>query len=96
MKIITLASTAVKNTLHSKMRTILTVVSIVIGSFTLSITTAMGTGINSYIDDQVIQLEHLTLSLLLGNRGKLLTLQNLKSMILTQQPLHQPLGWKVS
>lgn len=53
MKIITLASTAVKNTLHSKMRTILTVVSIVIGSFTLSITTAMGTGINSYIDDQV-------------------------------------------
>lgn len=46
-----LARTAVTNSLRSMSRTILTVVAIFIGAFTLTLTTAVGNGINSYIDN---------------------------------------------
>lgn len=46
-------STAVANTFRSKARTTLTVLAIFVGAFTLSATSALGAGINSYIDDTV-------------------------------------------
>ncbi|MFL4474471.1 ABC transporter permease [Paeniglutamicibacter sp. MACA_103] len=51
MKTTDLISSAVSNTFRSKTRTLLTILSIFIGAFTLSITSGLGTGINSYIDD---------------------------------------------
>lgn len=48
-----LARTAVSNSLRSMSRTVLTVVAIVIGALTLTLTTAVGAGINTYIDDTV-------------------------------------------
>jgi putative ABC transport system permease protein len=45
--------TAVGNSLRSKLRTTLTVLAIFIGAFTLTITSAIGTGVSSYIDTQV-------------------------------------------
>ena len=44
---------AIGNTFRSKTRTTLTVVAIFIGAFTLTITTAIGTGISTYIDNQI-------------------------------------------
>ncbi|MCY7411538.1 MAG: ABC transporter permease [Salinibacterium sp.] len=44
---------AIGNTFRSKTRTALTVTAIVIGAFTLTITSAIGTGISSYIDNQI-------------------------------------------
>lgn len=44
---------AIGNTFRSKLRTGLTVVAIVIGAFTLTLTTAIGAGVNDYIDTQV-------------------------------------------
>jgi len=44
---------AISNTFRSKTRTALTVTAIVIGAFTLTITSAIGTGISSYIDNQI-------------------------------------------
>ena len=44
---------AIGNTFRSKTRTTLTVVAIFIGAFTLTITSAIGTGISTYIDDQI-------------------------------------------
>ncbi|MET0480389.1 MAG: FtsX-like permease family protein [Mycetocola sp.] len=46
-------STAVGNSLHSKVRTTLTVLAIFIGAFTLTITSAIGTGVSDYIDTQI-------------------------------------------
>ena len=48
-----LISAAVSNTFRSKTRTLLTILSIFIGAFTLAITSGLGTGINAYIDDVV-------------------------------------------
>ncbi|ROS54109.1 ABC transporter permease [Frigoribacterium sp. PhB24] len=45
--------TAVSNTFRSKTRTILTVLAIFVGAFTLTLTSGLGTGINAYIDDTV-------------------------------------------
>lgn len=45
--------TAVGNSLRSKLRTTLTVLAIFIGAFTLTITSAIGTGVSNYIDNQV-------------------------------------------
>lgn len=45
--------TAVGNSLRSKLRTTLTVLAIFIGAFTLTITSAIGTGVSSYIDTQI-------------------------------------------
>lgn len=53
MKIGALISSAISNTFRSKTRTILTILSIFIGAFTLAITSGLGTGINAYIDDTV-------------------------------------------
>ncbi|MRX44670.1 ABC transporter permease [Agromyces kandeliae] len=47
---------AVANTFRSKTRTILTVLAIFIGAFTLTITTGLGTGINRYIDQTVAEI----------------------------------------
>jgi putative ABC transport system permease protein len=44
---------AVGNTFRSKTRTILTVLAIFIGAFTLALTSGVGTGINRYIDTTV-------------------------------------------
>ena len=53
MKALDLAGTAVTNTLRSKLRTFLTVIAIVIGAFTLTLTSGLGTGINKYVDTMV-------------------------------------------
>ncbi|MGO4103607.1 ABC transporter permease [Leifsonia sp. YAF41] len=48
-----LVRTAIGNSFRSKLRTGLTVVAIFIGAFTLTITSAIGTGISNYINAQV-------------------------------------------
>lgn len=53
MKFIDILRSAVSNSFRSKLRTTLTVIAIFIGAFTLTITTAIGTGVSSYINDQV-------------------------------------------
>jgi putative ABC transport system permease protein len=53
MKGIDVVSSAVNNTFRSKTRTLLTVLAIFIGAFTLTITSGLGTGINRYIADTV-------------------------------------------
>lgn len=53
MKNSDLLRTAISNTFQSKTRTILTIMSIFIGAFTLTITSGLGTGINNYIDDTI-------------------------------------------
>ncbi|WP_295842856.1 ABC transporter permease [uncultured Microbacterium sp.] len=53
MKTLDLASTAVANLFRSKTRTILTVLAIFVGAFTLTITNGLGTGINAFIDSTV-------------------------------------------
>ena len=50
MNATTLAATAVTNSFRSMSRTVLTVIAIVIGAFTLTLTTGVGNGINAYID----------------------------------------------
>ena len=46
-------TTAVGNSLRSKIRTTLTVLAIFIGAFTLTITSAIGTGVSNYIATQI-------------------------------------------
>ena len=53
MKLLDLTRAAVGNTFRSKTRTTLTVIAIVIGAFTLTTTSAIGTGVSSYIDNQI-------------------------------------------
>lgn len=53
MKAVDLARTAVANTFRSKLRTTLTVLALFVGAFTLTITTALGAGVSSYISTQV-------------------------------------------
>ncbi|NRD27723.1 ABC transporter permease [Frigoribacterium sp. VKM Ac-2836] len=53
MKTTDLLLTAVSNTFRSKTRTILTILAIFVGAFTLTLTSGLGTGINAYIDDTV-------------------------------------------
>lgn len=53
MKITDMLATAVGNSLRSKARTVLTVLAIFIGAFTLTITSAIGTGVSDYIDNQI-------------------------------------------
>jgi putative ABC transport system permease protein len=48
-----LIGSAVSNSIRSKTRTLLTVLAIFIGAFTLTLTSGVGTGINRYIDDTV-------------------------------------------
>lgn len=53
MNAVDLIRSAIKNSLRSKTRTLLTVLSIFIGAFTLTLTSGVGTGINQYIDTTV-------------------------------------------
>lgn len=53
MKPLDIVTTAVANTFRSKLRTTLTVLALFIGAFTLSLTSALGNGITTYIDDTV-------------------------------------------
>ncbi|MBD8207027.1 ABC transporter permease [Microbacterium sp. CFBP 8790] len=56
MRTVDLVSTAVANTFRSKTRTILTVLAIFVGAFTLTITNGLGTGINAFIDKTVASM----------------------------------------
>lgn len=56
MNAVDLVSTAVANTFRSKTRTILTILAIFVGAFTLTVTSGLGTGINRYIDDTVASI----------------------------------------
>lgn len=56
MNIVALIRSAIKNSLRSKTRTLLTVLSIFIGAFTLTLTSGVGTGINQYIDTTVASI----------------------------------------
>lgn len=51
-----LIGSAVSNTFRSKTRTILTILAIFVGAFTLTLTSGLGTGINAYIDDTVTSI----------------------------------------
>ncbi|HXH33092.1 MAG TPA: ABC transporter permease [Plantibacter sp.] len=53
MKTMDLVTTALSNTFRSKTRTVLTILAIFVGAFTLTLTNGLGTGINAYIDDTV-------------------------------------------
>ncbi|WOF22136.1 FtsX-like permease family protein [Microbacterium betulae] len=53
MKIWDVLASAVSNSFRSTTRTALTVVAIFLGAFTLTITSAIGTGVSDYIDAQV-------------------------------------------
>lgn len=53
MKAVDVVADAIGNTLRSKARTALTVVAIMIGSFTLTVTSGVGTGINAFISTTV-------------------------------------------
>ena len=56
MKTTDVIATAISNTFRSKTRTILTILAIFIGAFTLTITTGLGTGINGSIDRTVAEI----------------------------------------
>lgn len=56
MKTADIVRTAVSNTFRSKARTTLTILAIFVGAFTISLTSALGAGINRYIDDTVSAL----------------------------------------
>jgi len=53
MKLIDILKTASGNIWQSKLRTILTIIAVFIGAFTLTLTTGIGAGISQYIDGQV-------------------------------------------
>lgn len=56
MRTIDIIGSAVSNTLRSKTRTLLTILAIFVGAFTLTLTSGLGTGINRYIDDTVASI----------------------------------------
>ena len=56
MKAGDIVGTAIRNAFRSKLRTTLTVVAIFIGAFTLTITSAIGTGVSDYITTQVASI----------------------------------------
>lgn len=56
MKTLDIFGSAISNTFRSKTRTILTILAIFVGAFTLTLTSGLGTGINAYIDDTVTSI----------------------------------------
>ncbi|WP_308465731.1 ABC transporter permease [Rathayibacter soli] len=56
MKFVDIVRTAIGNSFRSKLRTTLTVIAIFIGAFTLTITSAIGAGVSSYINTQVASI----------------------------------------
>ncbi len=53
MKFTDILTSAISNTFRSKLRTTLTIVAVFIGAFTLTLTSAVGTGVSRYINTQV-------------------------------------------
>ena len=53
MKLVDIVRDANSNLLRSKARTILTVIAIFIGAFTLTVTNGIGSGVSKYIDQQL-------------------------------------------
>lgn len=53
MKLLDIFQTASANMMRSKLRSILTIIAIFIGAFTLTLTNGIGAGISSYIDKQL-------------------------------------------
>jgi putative ABC transport system permease protein len=53
MSIIDIFKTANRNLGRNKVRTVLTIIAIFVGVFTISLVMALNTGVNSYIDDQL-------------------------------------------
>lgn len=53
MRFVDIIRQAIKNSFRSKTRTILTMIAISIGAFTLTLTSAVGAGVNDYISKQV-------------------------------------------
>ncbi|MBT2502070.1 ABC transporter permease [Curtobacterium sp. ISL-83] len=56
MNFLDLLKTAIANTFRSKLRTTLTVIAIFIGAFTITLTSAIGTGVGNYINTQVASI----------------------------------------
>lgn len=56
MRTVDLIGSAVSNTFRSKTRTVLTILAIFVGAFTLTLTSGLGTGINAYIDSTVASI----------------------------------------
>ncbi|NHW47428.1 ABC transporter permease [Paenarthrobacter sp. MSM-2-10-13] len=56
MSALDLLRSAFANTFRSKLRTTLTVLALFVGSFTLTLTTAVGAGVSSYVTNQVASL----------------------------------------
>lgn len=53
MKFNDLLKTSAKNLLRNKGRTLLTIIAIFIGAFTIYLTMGINTGINNYLDQQI-------------------------------------------
>jgi putative ABC transport system permease protein len=53
MRAVDIVRSSLRNAFRSRLRTILTVLAIVIGAFTLSLTNAVGAGINNYVESTV-------------------------------------------
>ena len=56
MKTADLVRSATRNAFRSRLRTTLTVLSLFVGAFTLTLTTALGAGVNDYVERQVATL----------------------------------------
>lgn len=56
MRTTDLLRSATRNAFRSKLRTTLTVLSLFVGAFTLTLTTALGAGVNDYVERQVATL----------------------------------------
>lgn len=56
MRATDVVSSAARNVFRSKLRTILTVLALVIGAFTLTLTQALGAGVSNYLADQTASL----------------------------------------
>lgn len=56
MKTTDLVRAATRNAFRSRLRTTLTVLSLFVGAFTLTLTTALGAGVNDYVERQVATL----------------------------------------
>src|SRR6476469_8070124 len=53
MKLLDIVLTANRNLLRSKLRTVFTILAIFVGGFTLTLTTALNTGANQYLQRQL-------------------------------------------
>ncbi len=56
MSFIEVVRTAIANTFRSRLRTVLTVLAIFVGAFTLTLTNGLGTGITNYVNSQLAAL----------------------------------------